>query len=305
MGIRRWTSIAALVGALALDCREPNNEAAIAEQDYRRYLERQHNQDDHVQEIEIQPILPTPQEPRQPTHEQQAPAVQQDTAHQAQSLFSSLSDGQRRSILIDIVRRMHGSYTFPVPRATTPARQDALSVGRTYYEFGAGRGSTRHHNAVDIYAFGETVVAFSEGTVEQVGRHRHAFDHGNIIIIRHAPVLGYAIHTTYLHVGAVASSLAQGTQVRQGEQIARVDCTGISNEQFVLYTLGSRMCRQKSHLHFQITVGDSHVNPNYFFSDYAASALPTLQGYRLSQRGRSIEDRIVPFEGNDALGSFR
>jgi murein DD-endopeptidase MepM/ murein hydrolase activator NlpD len=219
-----------------------------------------------------------------------------------------MEDDRRRETLIGIVDELDGRYVFPVPDAPEAARRDALSVGRTYYEFGGDRGRHRKHNAVDIYAFGDEVVAFADGEVLMIGRHRHDFDHGNIIVLRHAEADGRALYTYYLHVGAVSSALSVGTRVAKGQPLARVDCTGISDSNWRLYDLGSRRCMEKAHLHFQIRVEDMHVNPNYFFPEYSRDRLPELRGTRLSIPASplsELEGRVVPFRQGETLGSFR
>jgi len=107
--------------------------------------------------------------------------------------------------------------------------------------FGENRGGNSYHYAIDIDAFGRygaPVVASASGTVVLVANLDWGY--GTYIIVRHAD----GSETVYAHLSAVYVS--QGQAVSQGEQIGAIGCTG--------YCTGP-------HLHFELWIGGSVVNP--------------------------------------------
>ncbi|MCH7999440.1 MAG: M23 family metallopeptidase, partial [Chloroflexi bacterium] len=107
--------------------------------------------------------------------------------------------------------------------------------------FGEYRGGSSYHLAIDIDAFGRygaPVVAASTGTV--VLTASLGWGLGTYVVIRHAD----GSETVYAHLAAIY--VAQGQVVGQGEQIGTIGCTG--------YCTGA-------HLHFELWLGGSVVNP--------------------------------------------
>jgi len=131
----------------------------------------------------------------------------------------------------------------PPPEAPPPASTGYIwpFSGSISSHFGEYRGGNSYHMGVDIDAFGRygaPIVAAASGTVVLVTNMDWGL--GTYIVIRHAD----GSETVYAHLSAVY--VAQGQSVAQGEQIGAIGCTG--------YCTGA-------HLHFELWIGGSAVNP--------------------------------------------
>ena len=101
-------------------------------------------------------------------------------------------------------------------------------------------GYVRMHTGVDWRApRGSPILAAGNGTVEKAG---WANGYGNQTIIRH----GNGYETSYNHQNAIASGIAPGTRVRQGQLIGYVGSTGLSTG---------------PHLHYEVIVNGAKVDP--------------------------------------------
>ena len=124
-----------------------------------------------------------------------------------------------------------GSGTFAIPCSGT------VSSG-----FGARWG--RNHNGVDLAApNGTDITAADSGTVVSAGWNSGGY--GNLVIIDH----GDGTQTYYAHCSELLVS--KGETVEKGELIAKVGSTGRSTG---------------NHLHFEIRVNGSPVNPANYLS---------------------------------------
>jgi murein DD-endopeptidase MepM/ murein hydrolase activator NlpD len=229
--------------------------------------------------------------------------------------FSKLSDSNKRKELTDVVKSFSGKYVFVVPDASEYSKDKAFTL-TSGYEFAAKRTAGKH-SGVDVYDFGKEVVSFADGTIETLARNVPKIsnsDHGNIIVINHGEVNGRTIRSLYLHVGAVADNLKSGVKVKKGEPIAKVDCTGIANKRGILYTPNSSKCKEAAHLHFQIGIDDSWVNPHYFFKEFPKKNfspkspkldLSMIRGDRVSILAGNLGDDVRTMTLRDSLGSFR
>jgi len=104
----------------------------------------------------------------------------------------------------------------------------------------------RHHSGIDIGApHGANVVAADRGTVI-TSAYNSSF--GNFIVIAHGEnANGDRITTLYAHLQS--RSVRQGDVVQRGQSIGRVGSTGVSTG---------------PHLHFEVTVNGTRVNPMRF-----------------------------------------
>ena len=99
-------------------------------------------------------------------------------------------------------------------------------------------GGRRHHNGIDIAApHGANVVAADRGTVMISG---YSSGYGNYIVINH----GNGMTTLYAHLSSRRVSV--GTTVSRGQVIGLIGSTGVSTG---------------PHLHFEVSVNGSRVNP--------------------------------------------
>jgi murein DD-endopeptidase MepM/ murein hydrolase activator NlpD len=98
----------------------------------------------------------------------------------------------------------------------------------------------RMHQGEDwACAMGTPIMAAGAGVIEEAGRKG---EYGNYIRIRHAN--GYK--TAYGHMAKFAPGVSAGVKVRQGQVIGYVGTTGLSTG---------------PHVHFEVLVNNSHVNP--------------------------------------------
>ena len=101
-------------------------------------------------------------------------------------------------------------------------------------------GYTRMHKGVDFAVpKGTPVMAAGSGTVSFAGR-QNGF--GNLLVVSHAN--GYS--TAYAHLSRFGDGMRQGARVRQGQVVAYSGMTGLATG---------------PHLHYEIRVHDSQVNP--------------------------------------------
>jgi murein DD-endopeptidase MepM/ murein hydrolase activator NlpD len=104
------------------------------------------------------------------------------------------------------------------------------------------------HNGIDIGASGgSSVLAADGGTVTT---STYSSSYGNYIIINH----GNGTSTLYAHM--IQRLVSEGQSVSQGQVIGLVGSTGVSTG---------------NHLHFEVYVGGSRVNPLNYFSNYTIS----------------------------------
>jgi murein DD-endopeptidase MepM/ murein hydrolase activator NlpD len=101
-------------------------------------------------------------------------------------------------------------------------------------------GYTRMHKGIDFAVpSGTPVMAAGSGTVTFAGP---AGEYGNLVVISH----GNNYATAYGHLSRFASDLHKGKKVHQGDVVAYSGMTGLATG---------------PHLHYEIRVGNSQVNP--------------------------------------------
>ena len=106
-------------------------------------------------------------------------------------------------------------------------------------------GETRYHSGIDIDGYGNDgapVIAAASGTVITAS---YDSAYGNYVIIDHG-----GTSTVYAHMSGLAVS--EGQSVSQGQTIGYVGSTGRATG---------------THLHFEVYVGDSRVDPAQYFSN--------------------------------------
>lgn len=118
------------------------------------------------------------------------------------------------------------------------------SYTRVSNPFGwAGAWDGEYHNGIDLSAsMGSTIYAAGPGTVTYVGWYGSG---GNAVIVSH----GNGVRTIYMHMSGFACS--QGQSVSAGDPVGYVGMTG--------YTTGP-------HLHFQIEINGTPVDPQNYYS---------------------------------------
>lgn len=101
-------------------------------------------------------------------------------------------------------------------------------------------GYTRMHKGVDFAApTGTPIFAAGDGTIDEAGTHR---GYGYYVRVRH----NSKYSTAYAHLSRFAQGIHAGTPIRQGQIIGYVGSTGASTG---------------PHLHYEILVDGSQVNP--------------------------------------------
>ncbi len=109
------------------------------------------------------------------------------------------------------------------------------------------------HRGVDIAsAIGRPVVATADGVVTRTGYDENGY--GNLIVIDH----GYGLETYYGHLAEIKTK--KGNKIHRGEVIAEVGNTGKSTG---------------PHLHYEVRILGSPVNPENYILDQADFHLAT------------------------------
>jgi murein DD-endopeptidase MepM/ murein hydrolase activator NlpD len=112
------------------------------------------------------------------------------------------------------------------------------------------------HTGVDIaWGQGTPVLATADGTVIQTGWTE---DFGNNVTIQHK----YGFYTRYAHLSAFAGK-HKGDHVSQGDIIGYVGTTGLSTG---------------PHLHYEVRLGSSYLDPMGFLSMSSDTAITTAGG---------------------------
>ncbi len=102
-----------------------------------------------------------------------------------------------------------------------------------------------NHGGVDIGApAGSPIYAAASGTVQVAAYHQHKYSYGNYVVLDH----GGGIKTLYAHM--TSYTVSAGQTVNQGDVIGYVGNTG--------YSFGN-------HLHFEVRVNGSRVNPMGYY----------------------------------------
>ena len=130
-----------------------------------------------------------------------------------------------------------GGFTWPLPCSTRVTSR----FGNRSDPF---TGESRYHSGIDIDGYGNDgapVVAAASGEVITAS---YDSSYGNYVIIDHG-----GTSTVYAHMSGLAVSVGQS--VSQGQTIGYVGATGRATG---------------THLHFEVYVGDSRVDPAQYFS---------------------------------------
>ncbi len=131
-----------------------------------------------------------------------------------------------------------GTLIWPVPSCRIVTSEFGMRTHPIY-------GELRMHYGIDIGAsYGSNVVASDGGTVVT---SKYSSSYGNYIVISH----GNGYTTLYAHLSS--RSVAAGDNVTQGQVIGKIGSTGASTG---------------PHLHYEVSVNGSRVNPLQFFAGY-------------------------------------
>ena len=141
--------------------------------------------------------------------------------------------------------RVNGGYNIKVSGRGFVWPAPACTFVSTPYGWRILRGYRDFHTGVDLTlpggrSTGAVIVASLDGTVESVRRSNSGY--GHCIVINH----GGGVKTRYAHCLAGSISVSVGQHVSAGQAIARVGSTGNVTG---------------PHLHFEITINGSTVNP--------------------------------------------
>lgn len=124
------------------------------------------------------------------------------------------------------------------------------------------KGESAFHTGIDIgIAGGSSIYATKNGIVRQIEKNVKAinncdYGYGNYIIIDHSD----GTSTLYAHMkyGSISDSISKGSSIAQGEQIGQVGSTG---------------CSTGNHLHYEVMVNGSTVDPADYIDLTSASGI--------------------------------
>lgn len=137
-----------------------------------------------------------------------------------------------------------GRFTWPVP--------GYYNITSYYgYRVNPVSGIYKLHGGIDIASagiYGKAIVAAADGVVVSAGWNSGGF--GNWVVINHGISGGNQFATLYAHM-CRAPVVSEGQSVKAGQTIGYVGSTGNSTG---------------NHLHFEVRVNGSRVNPMSYFS---------------------------------------
>lgn len=160
------------------------------------------------------------------------------------------SDGRNSSVGRAQVRAATGTYLVPVSGVRPDQLVDTFSQARG--------GGTRVHDAIDIMApQGTPVVAAAGGIVEKL----FTSNAGGLTIYVRSP--DRRVITYYAHLDAYVRGIAEGQQVRAGQQLGTVGATGNADP-------------SAPHLHFAIL--ETAPDAEWWEPAYPVNPYPVLSG---------------------------
>lgn len=131
-----------------------------------------------------------------------------------------------------------GKLTWPTPSSMIVTSQFGMRKHPVY-------GDYRMHYGIDIGAkYGADILAADSGTVI-ISEYNSSY--GNYVVISH----GSGVTTLYAHMSS--RLVKEGDNVNQGNVIGKVGSTGASTG---------------AHLHFEVSINGSRVNPLNYFTGY-------------------------------------
>ena len=101
---------------------------------------------------------------------------------------------------------------------------------------------------------GDPVFAARTGTVVRLGKNHAA---GNFVVLRHAG----GVETSYNHMRALSPRVHVGLNMKLGEKVGEVGCTGYCT---------------RPHLHFAMKIRGRMVNPLKYIKPYPSGIEPLL-----------------------------
>lgn len=145
----------------------------------------------------------------------------------SQSLDAKLEEKKQKD-----KRTVNGIYLASLP----------ITGGRISSRYGSVESVRDHvHGGLDLAAsYGTPIMAVADGVVKTAGK---TGGYGNLVVIDH----GNGVETYYGHCSSI--NVTVGTEVKAGETIAKVGSTGNSTG---------------NHLHFEIRINGSSVNPQKY-----------------------------------------
>jgi murein DD-endopeptidase MepM/ murein hydrolase activator NlpD len=121
------------------------------------------------------------------------------------------------------------------------------------YGYRSCAGCTSNHEGIDFTpGSGYPVQAIADGVVTEAA---YAADYGVHVIIQHV-IDGQTVNSHYAHLQDGSMSLSVGDTVSRGQQIGAVGDTGLSTG---------------PHLHFEILVGDTPIEPHSWLNSHVNS----------------------------------
>jgi murein DD-endopeptidase MepM/ murein hydrolase activator NlpD len=135
---------------------------------------------------------------------------------------------------------------FPFTEPVTSDRRTAGFGDRRIYTYANGRSSADIHRGIDFgVPTGTPVHACAAGKVVMAGKRLTT---GWTVVLEHLP----GLYSLYYHMDSL--SVKPGTVVKQGDQLGLSGATGLATG---------------PHLHWEIRLNTSAVNPDFFTGDFA------------------------------------
>jgi len=157
--------------------------------------------------------------------------VQREINQKVEELRRKQEEERRRARTVTVTVKGTGQLKWPVPSSTTVSSEYGIRPHPVFKVY-------RMHTGIDISAkHGASVTAADTGTVITSAYNS---SYGNYVVVSH----GNGITTLYAHLSS--RKVSEGAVVTKGQIIGLIGSTGISTG---------------PHLHFEVSVNGSRVNP--------------------------------------------
>ena len=173
------------------------------------------------------------------------PLDARNTSIKTDSSSTRMKQIEKLNAILGTVNETHIYQTSPYTPPTTATRRTSYFADRRVYAYSDGKSSTSLHYGTDYgIPTGSTVTACAAGRVVMA---EDRITTGWSVVIEHLP----GLYSLYYHMSEL--KVKEGDKVKQGTLIGLSGATGLATG---------------PHLHWEMRLNMSAVNPDYFTTDF-------------------------------------